>query len=530
MQPPAERRIVVHFETATMPDWRVEIAEGRFQVARELRVADGCPVALALVSDQPGLFTIPALAVRMSLMPGRTRVIRLEGPKVGTYEVTVQTSTAVSRGKFLVGPTEQAANDGDDELHRASIAELVQMWVQVPANDRESADRVRRELDSRPGADVAVELARIAGTTDPKTPGTIALLLRELLAAAADDRLPAEARDAVGRALHVLHDVADEKVRASTLFWLGHGWVRTPPDNVPDVYREMLRELLGSSDSEVRFQAAIAASWLGPAVDALAPSMTVRLASDSDSGVRFALANALGRIGAGHPPAAEALVAALTDRGENVRYASAQSLGNLPNTANGAIAALHARLADPAEADLVRQAAAESLALLVAAPADAEAVLRDMLALRSLFPVWHQTSWFVALGRLAAKAPGTDAANKARLRLTEAAEGEDEDVALVATSSLARIACAERDAGLGRMTAERLVALVPQILEAVTDDPDGWNLDATRRPLLEAVVALAAWPELQIDAEPLRRVLECLQKSGPCWTRAWAGEQLRLLR
>jgi hypothetical protein len=331
--------------------------------------------------------------------------------------------------------------------------------------------------------------------------------------------------------LLALLDQPDERVRASALFGLGRGWSMTRPDSVPEPVVASILSLLESDSAAARFDAAMAAYSIGPAVDSVAEALTTKLRSEPEDAARFALANALGRVGLNYAPAGAVLVGRLDDTGETVRLAAAASLGDRPQVAADAIPRLRRCLADASEATNVRRAAAESLVKLVASPADVEAVLHGLLDSRSVFASYEERRWLAALGKLGARAPNTDAARAARERLEAAAQSKTDNDALVAASSLARIACAERDRGLGERVAVSLLGALPTTLSVAQDYPSRWSGEAdTYEPVMESLVDLALWPEMQVDAQKLRPVFEELLKRPELWIREWAVKQLGRLK
>ncbi|HZN41602.1 MAG TPA: HEAT repeat domain-containing protein [Planctomycetota bacterium] len=417
----------------------------------------------------------------------------------------------------------------EPDLHLASNEELIKLIAKMQKGEPHDSlgNRAAGELASRPRKVVASELRSLLQTGDSNMRCTTAHLLGEFLADTTESRLEADARKETETSLLALLDQPDERVRASTLFGLGHGWSLTRPDSVPEPVAASIRDLIQSEVAEARFQASLAAFWTGPAVDSVAEVLTTRLRTEPESSVRFALACALGRVGAKYAPAGAALVGLLDDAEEDVRFAAAGSLGDRPQVAADAISRLRRCLADESEATGVRRAAAESLVKLVTSPADVEAVLLGVLDSHSVFASYQEQRWLAALGKLGARAPNTDAARAARERLEAAAQSETDNDALVAASSLARIACAERDRGLGERVAVSLLGALPTALSVAQDYPSRWSAeDDTYEPIMESLVDLALWPEMQVDALKLRPVFEELLKRPEWWIREWAGEQL----
>lgn len=92
------------------------------------------------------------------------------------------------------------------------------------------------------------------------------------------------------------------------------------------------------SQAERREVAAWALGRRGRASAAAAPALARALRADEDAGVRVAAARALGQIPGAVAPAAAALVAALGDAAQSVRWAAAQALAAQPlRAADGAV-------------------------------------------------------------------------------------------------------------------------------------------------------------------------------------------------
>lgn len=425
-----------------------------------------------------------------------------------------------------------AACSQEPDLRLASNAELIKLiaTMQKGGPHVSLGNRAAGELASRPRTMVSSDLRIQLKSGDSDIRCTIAQLLGEFLADTSESRLEDDARKETETSLLALLDQPEERVRASALFGLARGWSVTRPDSVPQPVAASIVSLLESAVAAVRFQASLAAFWIGPAVESVAEVLTTKLQSERDSGVRFALASALGAIGAKHAPAGAVLVSLLDDTEEKVRYSAATSLGDLPQCASNSIPRLRRLLGDASAATDVRCAAALSLVKLVTRLEDVEAVLLDLLESESVFPDHQQLRWLAAMGTLGASAPRTRAARGAREHLETAARGERRDQALVATSSLARIACGERDQGLGERTAASLLEALPGILLASQEDLSSWaSEEDTYQPVLESLVDLARWPEMRVDATMLRPLFDALRKSRAWWTREWASKQLQRL-
>lgn len=412
-----------------------------------------------------------------------------------------------------------------------STQDLVKLMAQTQKDDRHDSlgRRAGRELFSRPRAAATSDLIDLLRNDAVDLRSAAAELLGELLADHQSPPMESSTRIRVETSLLNLLEDGEDRVRASALYGLGRGCVDGRPDKVSLRVVDTIQSLLASEVVGTRLKAALAAMWFGSAVELVAGVLATRLRIEPDSGVRFVMAIALGRVGAEYEPAADSLLALLDDPDEKVRRAAADGLGELMGSAQATIQHLRRCFADASEVADVRVAAAESLVRLVTNPADAEPVLLALLESHALFPDHREIRWLSALGKMAALVPETSAGSAARARLESAAQSLDESAALVATSSLARIACSVRDDTLGRSAAARLRMALPEILAQAQEELGRADSDEYR-PVLESLVDLAQWPEMQVDPSELRHIFDALLHHRVWWTREWAGKQLGRLK
>jgi len=458
-------------------------------------------------------------------LPRRTR---LSVREVGQ----IMTPKSRSPARLLMACLILAGCNQDPDLQVASARELVALAARAQLGEPTDslANRAAQELLSRPRAAVVAELQVALGSEVADIRSWAARTLGEFLAASREPFLDPGARGEVETALHGLLADRDEGVRASALYGLGRGCVVRRPDTVPQQVTDSIRALLSSEVVGTRFLAALAASWFGPVVEPVADQLVTQVKTEADDGVRFMMATALGQVGAKDASAVDCLSALLDDPDEKVRGSAAASLGELGGPTPAVLQRLRRCFADAREAIDVRVAAADSLVILVTKADDAEPLLLALLDSHMLMADHRQLRWLQALGKVATLVPKTATASAARDRLEKTARAQDGGKALVATSGLARIACAERDRTLGQGAAAELRKALPAIL-VVAQEETGWSSATDEyQPALEALVELAQWPEMAIDASELHAVFVELQKHRFRWTRDWAREQSARLR
>lgn len=447
-------------------------------------------------------------------------------------EPRVMRSPRTPNGRLLLLTLCAVACSREPDLRLASNAELVKLIAQQKKAEPYDSlgNRAFRELATRPRTAVASELRFLLGSADADMRCTIAQLLGDCLSDMTESGLEGDARKEAETSLLALLEQPEERVRASALYGLGRGWSNRGPESVPQPVATSILGLIESESVAARFQAALAASWIGPAVGSVAEVLTTRLQTEPDSGVRFALARALGQVGANHAPAGAVLIGLLDDTDEKVRLSAVSSLAHLPHVAPDSIPRLRRCFADTSESTDVRSGAALVLVNLVTSPEDVERTLLALLDCESVFPDDLELRWLAALGTLGARAAKTGAAGAARERLEAMVLADMHNRALVATSSLGRIACAERDQILGERTAATLLAALPGVRSESEELLSSWASNDLCQPVLESLVDLALWPEMRVDATKLRPVFDALLKSKVWWTRDWAGKQLRRLK
>jgi hypothetical protein len=418
----------------------------------------------------------------------------------------------------------------EPDLKQCSTAELVPLVAggreDSPADSLSS--RAAVELRSRPEGTVVADLISMVRDGTPDTQRSATKML-DMLMARDSSNLPSELRQAADAALFANLTAKDGQVRAAALTTWSFARTLTRPASVPETVLTAVHELLASDIVQVRREAAISAFWIGPALASLAPILTTGLQTEADDGVRFALASALGTVAADHAPAQAALTAALDDASETVRYATATSLGRFLTLDAASLDGLYRCLTNAAEEPGIRVATAESLAKHAKDPELAARVLLVVLDSRSVFSDYEQQLWLTSLGTLAARAPSSAAASAARTPLEAAMQDKDEDLQAIAASSLARIACAERDRPLAERVAGHLIATIPRLTDASQQQGDWTSTHDVYERSVEAILDLSRWPELQVDAEPLRPILKSLQQHKYWWVRDWATEQFRRL-
>lgn len=418
------------------------------------------------------------------------------------------------------------------DLEATASGELIGIAATAEkGNSRDSlASRAAQELFRRPDTAVVESLRTALEDDSPRIRRWAAQASGEFLAYRSGPPLEVSAREGLEAALLGLLGDEDETVRASALYGLGQGCSVRRPNVVPDEIVGTVRSLLVSTDPSSRIIAANAAMWFASDVESLAPLLVSQAKVETDSGVRFMLAAAMSRVAPRDPAVARCLGALLDDPEENVRYFAATGLGEIVTPPAAVVDRLRRSMMDPHEAIGVRRSAATSLARLTTNSEDAVPALTALLDVRKLFEDDELSTWLDAVGRVAAIVPTTESGRMARGLLESAAHEEDEEVAATATSGLARIALATRDSVLGMRAATGLRNLVPSILLAAEQELP-WSADAEWAvPVLEALVTLAGWPEMQVDTDQLRLVLAALKRHRLSWTRDWADSQLDRLR
>jgi hypothetical protein len=110
--------------------------------------------------------------------------------------------------------------------------------------------------------------------------------------------------------------------------------------------------------------------------------------------------------------------------------------------------------------------------------------------------------------------PATSAAFPPDNRRSSKSLEKDEDLQAIAASSLARIACAERDRPLAERVASRLVAAIPSLIDAAQRQSEWGSKNDVYQCIVESLLDLAQWPEMQVDVEPLRPILQSVASTS----------------
>ncbi|MEQ1631504.1 MAG: hypothetical protein ABL997_03965 [Planctomycetota bacterium] len=415
------------------------------------------------------------------------------------------------------------------DLKRAPVEELVALAVRSQRDEPRDSDarRALAELASRPKPDVVASLLPMLRAEDAGIRATAAAMFGVLLEPFREPRADAATRAAAEAALLELLADSSADVRSLALLSYAELGMGERRDVVSQEVVAAIRELLTAEQVELRVRAVFATQLLGPPVAAVAPVLFDRWKLETDEGVQFLTTCALWSVAHRSKEAIAILCEALEVPYENTRNAAASSLGHVVYPSEPVVARLRSRLDAETETSRVRRSAAVSLSRLVRDPKDAERLLVRVLALRSEFGDFELDEWSIAVGRLAARCPDTEASREARIRLQEFAASEDEKLQQSATSALARIACGAKDVELGRTAAARLAPLLPVALADARRDR-GWSEASTdHRPVVEALVDLAQWGAVEVDVESLRATLHEAGKRGPWRCRWWCEDELR---
>ncbi len=118
--------------------------------------------------------------------------------------------------------------------------------------------------------------------------------------------------------------------------------------------------------------------------------------------------------------------------------------------------------------------------------------------------------------------PDGEGGQAARAILEVEMGAENGEFETIAAAALAQIAVASRDVELGKRSAA-VVRSSFDVLDAVLGMP------MLEEGVVEAMVALSRWPEMEIDAERIRSYLERVECKYAS-QRRWRAEQLALLR
>lgn len=419
----------------------------------------------------------------------------------------------------------------EPDYDRMSTAELLRVMADDPkaATRGGTSEGAARALHRRP-PDVRIpELIDCLRGDDPAVARVAVWCLQPLLLGHGHGLVSAASRNAAIQALRASLHAGDEALRASSVLVLALVDPVMHLQEAVDERMDVLVPLLGSEVPDVRFDATMALNYIGMRASHLAPKLVARWKRGCEARERFAIVVALGSIGEDHIAAAEVLTAAIDDPEENVRSAAVSSVGRLGEVGHVAVPRLLRCVREDSELAFNRTSAASSLAELVRAKDEAKDALEAVRSREADYREHEIARWLEVIGRLAAKADGTEVARDVRSRLEREAESEDESRALVATSGLARIASAAKDVELGRSAAARLAKVLPKAL-ADARGADSWtSVSPDHRPVLEALVELAPWEDVKVDAEAVRAVLREVAMCRYASLRAWAERELRKL-
>ncbi|MCB9885946.1 MAG: HEAT repeat domain-containing protein [Planctomycetes bacterium] len=316
-------------------------------------------------------------------------------------------------------------------------------------------------------------------------------------------------------------DDADEVVRATAAFTLAFVGV----DESMDRHRlaEKVVALLRSADPEARRCALLASLQVGDEFDeATVHRLCDQLGTETDPGLCYLLAANLGKVMVARSRAVDALIPGLASEYDAVRAAAAGSLGELGAVARVGRPELRELADDSAQPVDVRRAAVQALAQMAVAGQDAEQDLRLLLDCRHLFVDLDRTAWFGLLGKVGALVPDSEAGRAARAILEGEMTAEEGEFEAVAASSLVCIAVAARDVELARRSGAVVGSMFDWLENDLAVHPFGLGV-------VEAMVALSRWPEMEVDATRIRSYLERVG-CRHAFERRWRDRQLALLR
>lgn len=402
-----------------------------------------------------------------------------------------------------------------------TTAELLQSIAREPNDkNRERATALSRELWSRPRPEVAELAMRALGSEDPELQVTASIVLEGLLSAktkALGSELGPRCEAALLRQLEAPNHYA----RAGAASALTRVWFSGSSDSPPPELVRALPSLLASEELRVRSLAVLSVMFLlGPELE---PMLATRLGAEPDAGLRLLLAVDLGRR-CDHPETAPALARALEDTSADVRRAAAHGLAQLSTLDEPTLDRLRKLVESAVDRELVTSCS-HTLAVHTHGALSAEPLLATVFGMEAMFEGHERSDWLRSIGLLAAEAPGSAMAAKAREVLTAELASTDETMAEEATAALARIARASGDAELGQRMVQRLLDAMP-----LYEDPEPTEYSYDRTPGLEALLDLVAWPEAKIDPAQLRARLTHMSRYSDRWTREWAKRRLAALR
>jgi HEAT repeat protein len=287
--------------------------------------------------------------------------------------------------------------------------------------------------------------------------------------------------------------------------------LRWPAVTPPPRWFEVARELIESADRVHRWSAALGAMQLGERAQPLVPALLARVRHESDGGLRWMIAAALGRTRTGDEEVIRLLTAWLGDADVQVRWAAASAVGELGATA--AIPSLFALARDSGVTEDVLRSAVAALAKLVSRAADVDAVLELLGEQQPRLEQYELIGWCDQVALAATACPTASCVRDARERLRTVQRLDGSLAGDAALSASVRIAAAARDELPSAADVDRLWEA------ARGGDPDYFMSEA-QMPACEALVALAHWPESGVSAATLRQLLERAGDGQPGFVRA----------
>lgn len=406
-----------------------------------------------------------------------------------------------------------------------TTAELLQSIAREPMyKNLERATGLWGELRSRPGSEVAALAMHALGSEDSDLQVTAASVLARLLTTEAK-ALGTEIASRCGAALLRQLDAPSQHARAGAASALSSVWFNGSSNLPPPELMKALPSLLASEEVRVRGLAVISAMSLSaPELD---PVLAARLGAEPDAGLRLMLAVILSRRcehSETAPALARALERALEDASADVRRAAADGLAR-PSTLDEPTLDRLRKLVESAVDRELATCCAYTLAVHTRGALSAESLLATVFGMEATLGEHERSKWLCSIGLLAAQAPGSAMATKAREVLTAELSSKDDSMAEEATAALARIARASGDAKLGQRMVQRLLdALAPY------EDHEPTDYSCDRTIVFEALLNLVDWPDAKIDPAPLRARLTHVSTNCDRWTREWAKRRLAALR
>jgi hypothetical protein len=410
------------------------------------------------------------------------------------------------------------------DVKRATVAELVAAFATASEEDRPVLEApfvlAFGELLRRASADVLPEVEKLAADSRLQHRLRAVMLFGAFAGQLRRKGDAAAATACRSRLLELLRDPHPHvRVRAASQWSCSSPGVLST--DVPERVFTVVRELLGSSEEQVRGGAAVAAFQLGPRAAPLLPDLLAALAKEPAGGAQGMLAVALSRTRVADERVPVALVGLLGDERQDVRAIVVGSLAQVKPASRATLDRLFTIARDETEAGDVRVPALGSLARLVVAVDDAAALLELLLAWPAADDDYQPRNRLADLGRVAVLAPKSDAATRALEQLRAAMTDDD---FLVATSAFARATVAR-----GAALDAELVKTLRTGLTDLRDEPHLSSGSYWVQPVLEAMVDLAREPDAAIRADEVRPILERVIATGQWWDVEWATAALQRL-